>query len=108
MAKLPKTPKYPLEEVKRLVRAKAWRLTGSAEDSARVELGMMGPQVLQCVLSLKASDFYKQMESDKCPGLWQDVYRPTVVAPLHQGGVVVYCKVQIDAGVTVVISFKVK
>jgi|SRR5580704_3288346 hypothetical protein len=101
-------PKYSLSEVKRLIRANAYRLTTSAEESARVELGMRGQQVLQCVLNLKATDFFKQMPAERCPGLWQDVYRPTIVGPLHQGGVRVYCKVQIAAGKTVVISFKVK
>jgi hypothetical protein len=99
---------YPLAEVKRLIRAGSCRVTGQAEVDARDQLGLLRAEVLQWVLKLKEIEFYKSMESEKLPGLWQDVYRPIIATPLHQAGVEVYCKVQVSTGSTVVISFKVR
>jgi motility quorum-sensing regulator / GCU-specific mRNA interferase toxin len=54
-----------------------------------------------CLLALTAADFYKSMESEAVPGLWQDVYRPVFE------GLALYVKLQIWAdGLVVVISFK--
>jgi hypothetical protein len=107
MAKMISKPTYPLADVQRLVNAGKCRVTGTAEMSARDELGLLRAQILVNVLRLKATDFYKSMQSDRVPELWQDVYRPTIATPLHQGGIVVYCKVQISKqGDAVVVSFK--
>lgn len=55
----------------------------------------------ECILALVSEDFYKTMESEKRPGLWQDVYKR------NHYGFPIYLKVQLGIdGQTVVISFK--
>lgn len=103
-----KTPTYPLEDVIRLSKRDGSRiLTGSAEGTARGELGLTRDGVFRIVANLRATDFYKTMPSEKCPGTFQDVYRPIAPTPLYQGGVQIYCKVQITTGL-VVVSFKLR
>jgi motility quorum-sensing regulator/GCU-specific mRNA interferase toxin len=59
------------------------------------------PRRWDCVLALTPADFYKTMESEAAPGLWQDVYRPVF------SGLAMYLKLQISFdGFVVVISFK--
>lgn len=99
-------PSYPLEEVRALAACAGKRhLTATAAATARTELEMTVLDVFAAVAKLHASDFYKTMPSEREPGLFQDVYRPTVVCPAFPRGVRVYCKVQIINGV-IVISFK--
>ena len=74
---------------------------------------LMSESVLPALIideRLTAKDFYKTMESTHKPGLYQDVYRPTVRTPLHPKGIQVYCKVQlVSAGwLLVVISCKAR
>lgn len=101
-------PTYALEEVKRLIAAGACRVTTTAEHHARDDLGLTRDALLRCVRQLSGRDFYKTMPSEKMPGHFQDVYRRVFETPLHQGGIEVYCKVQIVQGRTVVISFKLR
>lgn len=57
--------------------------------------------IVEVVLSLGPEDFYKTMEAERCPGLWQDVYHRWTE------GVEWYIKLQIDQeGCAVVIQFK--
>ncbi len=57
--------------------------------------------ILDCIDQITDADFYKTMESDKRPGLWQDVYKPTYL------GIPIYTKLQLtDDGRALVISFK--
>ena len=97
-----RTPTYDLEEVQRLV--------GQGPISCRITrtalLGATGLQladvhVIEAVLLLNRSDFYKSMPSDESPGLWQDVYRT------RYRGLELYIKLQINEhGFAVVIQFK--
>ncbi len=94
---------YALVRVRDLIVARRYRICKSASLGAE-ELGLEEADILECVLSLDASSFYKSMESEQAPGLWQDVYRPRFQ------GFPLYVKVQL-AGVhqdemVVVISFK--
>lgn len=96
------TPTYDLAEVQRKMRAGEYRVTTSARDAAAL-LGFQESDIERCIASLRRMDFYKSMEAERAPGLWQDVYRPTFE------GVALYVKVQIAVrGNAVVISFKEK
>lgn len=65
------------------------------------ELGFDREEIVEAVLSVSPSDFYKSMESERFPGLWQDVYH------LSFEGADLYVKLQMDAkGRGVVIQFK--
>ena len=95
-------PTYDLSEIQIKVRAGLYWTTSSARQGAAAA-GLAETDIVVCVLSLTAADFYKTMESDAAPGLWQDVYRPLY------GGVALYLKLQIaQDGDTVVISFKAR
>ena len=53
------------------------------------------------MLLLGPEHFYKSMEADKCPGLWQDVYH------LSYKGTWLYIKLQkLPDGRAVVVQFK--
>ncbi len=99
----PDSPSYKLSLVQQLVRDKRYRITWTALNGAG-ELGLDEDDVLQCVLVLDESHFYKTMSADKRPGLWQDVYHP------HYAGFELYVKLQLveqsPAEMVVVISFK--
>jgi len=96
------TPTYDLEAVQRLVGQGpiSCRVSQVALTHARA-LGHGHADVINAVLSLEASDFYKSMPSKLNPGMWQDVYH------LSYAGRVLYVKVQIDGrGDAVIIQFK--
>lgn len=93
-------PAYDLAEVQRRVRSGYFRVTASARASI-LELNLEHSAASDCVLALTAADFYKSMEAEAVPGLWQDVYRPVF------DGLALYVKLQISfAGFVIVISFK--
>lgn len=76
-----------------------WLLTTSALDTA-LELGFDADDVFDCVVNhLEESHFYKTMDSEKKPGLMQDVYYIT-----YQGQRL-YVKLQVNVS-AVVVSFK--
>ena len=97
-----RTPTYDLQEVQRLVgqgRVSSW-ITKAAERGA-AELCLDPGQIVEAVLLLKTEHFYKSMQADAAPGLWQDVYH------LRHRGKELYIKLQIDTtGAAVVIQFK--
>jgi len=95
-------PTYDLQEVQRLVgQGELSRVISDAAVAGAHELGFDREEIVEAVLSLNPSDFYKSMESDRFPGLWQDVYH------LCFRGVYLYIKLQLDAdGFAVVIQFK--
>ena len=101
------SPTYDLGELRALVRAGKFRVTGTAMDAAS-SLSFDEEDVRDCVLQLAASDFFKTMPSHHKAGLHQDVYRPMYA------GVRLYVKVQIihlhptRNEMAVVISFKRK
>jgi motility quorum-sensing regulator/GCU-specific mRNA interferase toxin len=93
-------PTYDLAEVQQRVRSGYFRVTASARATI-LKLSLEHSAAADCVLALTAADFYKTMESEAAPGLWQDVYRPVF------GGLAMYLKLQISFdGFVVVISFK--
>ena len=96
----PRHPTYDLGEVQAKVRAGLYWITFTARHGA-ASLGLGEDDVVACVLSLSATDFYKTMEADAAPGLWQDVYRPSYKQ------LALYVKLQIELdGDAIVISFK--
>lgn len=107
-AKQRSVPTYPLAEVHRLASTVDARfVTGTAERDAWAELGLKRDGIFRIVAALTTADFYKSMPSEQNPGTFQDVYRPTCCTPLHQGGVQLYCKVQVVTK-RIVISFKLR
>lgn len=90
---------YPLQLIKGLVKDKSWFITTSALDAA-LELGFDEEDIADCIVNhLDETHFYKTMESEKKPGLMQDVYR--VSYQEHR----LYVKLQVSLN-AVVISFK--
>jgi motility quorum-sensing regulator/GCU-specific mRNA interferase toxin len=97
---LPPGSTYDLGEIQAKVRAGLYWITVSARRGAAA-LGLTEADIVSCVLSLSAAEFYKTMEAEAVPGLWQDVYRPLY----HQTAL--YVKLQIErGGDAIVISFK--
>jgi motility quorum-sensing regulator/GCU-specific mRNA interferase toxin len=96
-------PTYDLELVQQLVgQGPLSRLITSAARRGARECGFMATgTIVDAVLALSPANFYKTMEAERCPGLWQDVY--------HSGffGVDLYIKLQISPqGIGVVVQFK--
>ena len=92
------TPHHDLETVKSLVRDKAVRITNTALNGAHL-LGLEYGDVLDVLLLLTRSDFYKSMTSYADHREWQDVYRPNTSAGR------IYLKLTIRNGV-LLLSFK--
>jgi hypothetical protein len=96
------TPTYDLQQVQWLVGQ--GNLTCFVSEAALLGGGALSIDydgIVAIVLSLAEEDFYKTMEAERCPGLWQDVYHRRVVE------VELYIKLQIDhLGRAVVIQFK--
>jgi motility quorum-sensing regulator / GCU-specific mRNA interferase toxin len=96
------TPTYDLETIQQLVGQGliSYRVTTAARYGA-AELGISEDDLVEIVLSLTPSYFYKSMESEQVPGLWQDVYH------FPHGPAVLYVKLQIDPlGRAVIIQCK--
>lgn len=70
------TPHCRLNVVKALVEAGKVRTTDAARRGA-VELGLGFSEMLDVVMALKTSDFYKSMTTHADHTIWQDVYRPS-------------------------------
>jgi hypothetical protein len=99
-----RTPTYDLEEVQRLVGQGPISCSVSrvALDAGRL-LGFTYAGIIEAVLELRPTDFYKTMPSAQVPGTWQDVYH------LRSGGTILYIKLQINSnGNAVIIQFKEK
>ena len=94
-------PTYDLGQIRILVGCGAYYITVAAANDA-AQLGMDDEDIVECVANcLNESHFYKTMQAEKMPGLWQDVYKIA-----HQG-YRLYIKLQINAAQkAVVISFK--
>lgn len=75
-------------------------ITSSALEGAAL-LSLDISNIVDVVLALTEADFYKSMESEASPGLWQDVYRHRYL------GIELYIKLQLSPdGRAVVIQFK--
>jgi motility quorum-sensing regulator/GCU-specific mRNA interferase toxin len=97
-----RSPTYDLHLVQERVREGRVQITVVAVRGAAA-LGISPTGILEVVLALTAADFFKSMEAEKVPGLWQDVYRPV------HGNVQLYVKLQIAfRGDAVVIQLKRK
>lgn len=68
-------PTYDLRQLQQLVgQGELSRVITSAAREGASECGLDVPEIVAAVLELGPSHFYKTMEAEKCPGLWQDVY----------------------------------
>jgi hypothetical protein len=97
-----RSPTYDLQQVQRLVGQGplSYKISSAAMMGGK-ELFIDRHAIVDVVLSLERDHFYKTMEAELFPGLWQDVYH------LRVGGVELYIKLQIDEdGRAVVIQFK--
>jgi hypothetical protein len=95
-------PTYDLHHVQQLIGQGAISsvITTAARDGASA-CCMTGDELVDAVLTLQASDFYKSMEAVERPGLWQDVYH------LEYRGTWLYIKLQLlRDGRAVVVQFK--
>ena len=97
-------PTYDLQHLQQLVGQ--GELSGIITKAARegaTECGLTIPEIVQAVLMLSPTDLHKTMESEKCPGTWQDVYH------LRFHGTELYIKLQLSSdGRGVVVQFKRK
>jgi hypothetical protein len=95
-------PAYDLQELQRLVGQGeiSSSITKAAELGA-AELGCGLGDIVEAVLELTTQHFYKAMESERMPGLWQDVYH------LRFRGTWLYIKLQLSLeGRAFVVQFK--
>ncbi|PKO42083.1 MAG: mRNA interferase MqsR [Betaproteobacteria bacterium HGW-Betaproteobacteria-3] len=74
-----RTPHCKLAVVKALVGAGKVRTTHAARVGAN-ELGLALSEMLDVVIALTSSDFYKSMTTHADRTVWQDVYRPSTRA----------------------------
>jgi hypothetical protein len=83
-------PTYDLQELQRLIGQGPISsvITRTAKDGASA-VCMTVDEIVEAVLTLESTNFYKSMESVECPGLWQDVYH------LEHRGTWLYIKLQL-------------
>ena len=74
-----RTPHCKLAAVKALVEAGKVRTTHAARTGAN-ELGLAFSDMLDVVMALTPTDFYKSMTTHADHTVWQDVYRPSTQA----------------------------
>lgn len=97
-------PAYDLHELQRLIGQGpiSSSITRTAKRGAAA-LGLGDEDIVDAVLELTSMHFYKSMEAEQQPGLWQDVYH------LDYLGVQLYIKLQISAdGRGVVVQYKAR
>ncbi len=96
---------YDLDEIKNLLDDPNKRLITRSSRLAAVSLGYAGDNdMVKRVKMLKKSEIYKTMESNRNPGLWQDVYITG-----DSSNITLYIKLQKSCdGKGVIISFKEK
>lgn len=97
-------PTYDLDEIKELLKSEETRIITRRDRREAVSLGYADDDAMvDRVLMLQSNEFYKTMEAETMPGLWQDVYRSDDLT------VTLYIKLQISFnGKGVIISFKEK
>jgi motility quorum-sensing regulator/GCU-specific mRNA interferase toxin len=93
-----RTPHCKLNLVKITASAGKVRTTQHARQGAS-NLGMTFSDMVNVVMSLQSTDFYKSMTTNLDSKIWQDVYRPSTKAGL------VYLKLTVIEDVLIV-SFK--
>jgi motility quorum-sensing regulator / GCU-specific mRNA interferase toxin len=95
-------PTYDLQELQRLIGQGplSSSITKVAEEGAR-DFGWDLDDIVEAVLELTSQHFHKSMESERMPGLWQDVYH------LEFRGIWLYIKLQLGVkGRAFVVQFK--
>ncbi|HEX6369138.1 MAG TPA: type II toxin-antitoxin system MqsR family toxin [Longimicrobium sp.] len=97
-------PTYDLHRLQQLLGqglVSSW-IMGTAKQGAE-QLGLGDEEIVDAVLELTPQHLYKSMESERCPGLWQDVYH-------HEyRGLRLYIKLQMGVdGRAVVVQFKAR
>jgi motility quorum-sensing regulator / GCU-specific mRNA interferase toxin len=97
-------PTYDLELLQQLIgQGPLTRSITTAATDGAGQLGFGHDDIVTAVLLLSPQDLYKTMESQRVPGLWQDVYH------LDYRGAKLYIKLQIGFdGRAQVIQFKRK
>lgn len=95
---------YNLNELKDLLKKPETRIITQLSRREAVSLGYASDSdMANRIQNLRDDEIYKTMESEKCPGLWQDVYRTS------DGSVEIYIKLQKSFdGKGVIIQFKRK
>jgi hypothetical protein len=95
-------PEYDLGEIQALIaRGAPWRRITLRAHANGARLGFDEGDMVDTVLELRPPHFYKSMEAERCPGLWQDVYHTTHL------GIRLYVKLQLGFdGCAVIIQFK--
>ncbi len=95
-------PTYDLQLLQQLVgQGELSRTITKAATQGAVLLGFDRDAIIEAILLLKPENFYKTMESELLPGLWQDVYH------LEFREEQLYIKLQLgDGGRAFVIQFK--
>lgn len=95
-------PTYDLRELQRLIGQ--GRISSSVTEAAQEGAALLGlgeDDIVEAVLALTPDHFYKSMEAERFPGLWQDVYH------LEFRGVSLYIKLQCSPrGLAVVVQCK--
>jgi motility quorum-sensing regulator / GCU-specific mRNA interferase toxin len=97
-------PTYDLRQLQQLVGQGELSCTiTQAAKAGGALLGLDEEEIVESVLLLAPRHFYKSMESDKVPGLWQDVYH------LQFRGQWLYIKLQLGTnGRAVIVQHKAR
>lgn len=101
---MPGKPTYGLQQLQQLIGqgALSSTITQAAKAGAAL-LGLADDAIVESVLALTPLHFYKSMESEQLPGLWQDVYH------LEFRGLRLYIKLQLGSnGRGIVIQYKAR
>ena len=101
---MPGKPTYDLQQLQQLVgQGRLSRIITQAAMDGGTPLDCGTEEIVEAVLTLTVGDFYKTMQSEQIPGLWQDVYH------LLYRGVQFYVKLQMGLdGKAHVVQFKQK
>jgi motility quorum-sensing regulator / GCU-specific mRNA interferase toxin len=95
-----KKPHYSLKEIKKLINEGMVFITRNAQKTAGELYGFDFDQIIDVVIKIEISDFYKSMTSHNDNKLWHDVYKKRTESEFY------YIKLQIFEGDALVISFK--
>jgi|SRR3972149_2249431 len=94
------TPHYNLNEFKEILRNENTAVVTDISIEGANKLELSRYELIEIVLNLKSSDFYKSMTHYLNYKLWQDVYRPFYKEKR------LYVKIQIVDDKAVVVDFK--
>ncbi len=95
-------PHYKLIKIKQLIELDKYTITKIAQDNARLDFDLSVKEVIDLILTLNNTNFYKSMTSIYNHTIWQDVYH------LNINKDTAYIKLQIISDESVIIQFKRK